>query len=280
MKFGMGTNVRVYWHEGKPVPSVSTIMKMFASGIPFNWPATRAMTHVKNCMVDYAFNLADACDEAVGDAERYMDECADLGTAIHDAISESFKTGNRVNGVTTNEEIMDDFIYQKLINNAWKWIDKFHVEPILVESAMSNDRYAGTLDLFCEIDSEAYETKRWCKKYNKTFPQPHRRVKALVDWKVTASFYDDMPVKLSGYYDLLEEYGYKPDVMFIGRFSKGTGSLNVKDYTPELEDSRITFDLACKLFHHNFKDYLNELEQEATRQRIAKAEHKKEEVKK
>jgi hypothetical protein len=49
----------------------------------------------------------------------------------------------------------------------------------------------------------------------------------------------------------------------------------VKDYTPELEDSRITFDLACKLFHHNFKDYLNEQEQEATRQRIAKQGVKK-----
>jgi hypothetical protein len=243
---------------------------MFNNGIPFNWPADRAMTYIKNCMVDYDFNLADACNEAVSDAERYMNECANLGTAVHDAISESFKTGVRSDEASPEAEIVDDFIYRKLINNAWKWIDKFHVDPILVEAALSNERWAGTLDLYCEVDSEAFETKRWCKKYGKEFPQPHRRVKALIDWKCTNSFGDDMPIKLSGYWDLLVEYGYRPDVMFIGRFSKGTGSLNVKDYTPELADSRITFDLACQLFHHNFKDYLNELEQEATRQCIAK----------
>lgn len=274
------SNPRIYWHKGKPVPSVSTICKMFNSGIPFEWPATRAMAYVKNCMVDYDFNLADACDEAVGDAKRYMNETADLGTAVHEAISEYFKTGIRSNESSPNAEIMDDFIYKKLINNAWKWLDKFHVEPILVEAAMSCEAYAGTLDLFCELDSGAFETKRWCKAHNKEFPQPQRRVKALVDWKVTASFYDDMPVKLSAYYDLLVLYGYHPEVMIIGRFSKGTGSLNIKDYTGELADSRITFDLACQLFHHNFKDYLNEQEQEATRQRIAKVESKKVEVKK
>ena len=273
MKFGM-SKPRIYWHKQKPVPSVSTICKMFNSGIPFNWPATRAMTYVKNCMVDYAFNLADACDEAVGDAERYMDECAALGTAIHDAISESFKTGVRTNGNTTNEEIMDDFIYQKLINNAWKWIDKFHVEPILVEAAMSNDRYAGTLDLYCEIDSESFETKRWCTKHGVSFPQNQRRVKTLLDWKVTNSYYDDMPVKLAAYFDLLLEYGYDPEAMIIGRFSKSTGSLNVKDYSGEYLDSKITFNLACKLFHHNFYEYLKELEVEAERQSQAKIERK------
>jgi hypothetical protein len=273
MKFGM-SKPRIYWHKGKPVPSVSTIMKMFNSGIPFNWPAKRAMDFIKNCLVNPDFSVADACDEAVDDAERYMKECADLGTAIHKAIADSFMTGVRLASSTTNEDIMDDFIYQKLITNAWKWIDKFHVDPILVEKAMSNPVYAGTLDLFCEIDSEAFETKKWCKARGLAFPQPHRRVLILLDWKVTASYYDDMPVKLSGYYDLLKEYGYDPSYMIIGRFSKTTGSLNIKDYTDELADSRITFDLACKLFHHNYKEYLNEQEQEAIRQRTARIERK------
>jgi hypothetical protein len=250
---------------------------MFASSIPFNWPATRAMDYVKNSMVNLDFNLADACDEAVDAAERYMKETADLGTAIHDAISESFKTGVRNDEYfSPNVELMDDFIYKKLINNAWKFIDKFHVDPILVEAAMSNDKYAGTLDLFCDIDSEAFEVKKWCKAHGFDFPQPHRRVKALFDWKVTASYYDDMPVKLSAYSKLLCEYGYKPDVMIIGRFSKKTGSLNIKDYTDDYSDSIRTFDLAVQLFHLNFKKYLKEQEQEAVRQRTAKIEAKKE----
>lgn len=274
MKFGM-SSPRIYWHKGKPVPSVSTVMKMFHSGIPFNWPAKRAMDFIKNSLVNPDFSVADACNEAVDDAERYMKECADLGTAIHEAIANSFLTGVRLKTPTVNEELMDDFIYQKLLTNVWKWIDMYNVTPILVEKAMSNEIFAGTLDLFCELDSEAFETKKWCKARGLAFPQPHRRVLVLLDWKVTASYYDDMPVKLSAYKQLLEEYNYKPEKMIIGRFSRTTGSLNIKDYTDEEDDSYITFHLACKLFHHNYKDYLNELEQEAIRQRTARIERKK-----
>ncbi len=96
----------------------------------------------------------------------------------------------------------------------------------------------------------------------------------MLDWKVTKSYYDDMPVKLSAYWMLLDEYGYKPEVALIVRFSKETGSLNIKDYTGELADSLITFELLVSLFHHNFKNFLEKTEQEATRQRIAKIERK------
>jgi len=251
-------------------------MKMFKSGLPFNWPATRAMTYVKLMGAQPEFDLDSICEDAENDADRYMHETADLGTAIHEALANSFMTGKRCFDVPEQcPGIMNDFIYRKLLTNGWKWRDKYNVTHILVEKAMSNDKYAGTLDLFCEMDSEGFETKRMCKKYKLEFPQPHRRVKVLLDWKATNGFYDDMPVKLSAYYDLLKEYGYDPEAMIIARFSKETGSINIKDYTPELEDSRITFDLATKLFHHNFKKYLNELEQEATRQRKAKLERKK-----
>lgn len=273
MKFGMGTP-RVYWHNNKPVPSVSTITQIFKSGIPFNWTADRAMNYVIDSMLDIDFNLEDLLIEAKDDAEKYMNDCSDLGTAIHGAISNSFITGERDNELPDDITLMDTLLYKKLLNNAWKWIDKFNVDPVLVEKAMSNDRFAGTLDLFCELDSEAFEVKRWCTARGVEFPQPHRRVKTLLDWKATASYYDDMPVKLSGYYRLLKEYGYEPEAALIGRFSRKTGSLNIKDYTDELPDAYITFDLACQLFHHNFKKFLEETEQEADRQRMAKAERK------
>jgi hypothetical protein len=277
MKFGM-SKPRIYWHKGKPVPSVSTVMSMFKSGIPFNWPAKRAMDNIKNSLVNPDFSVADACNDAVNDAERYMNECADLGTGIHEAIATSFVTGVRLTEPSASmehPELMDNFIYQKLLTNVWKWIDKYNVTPILVEKAMSNVTYAGTLDLFCELDSNAYETKKWCRMHKVDYPQPIQRVKVLLDWKVTASYYDDMPVKLAAYQRLLYQYGYKPEVMLIARFSKATGTLNIKDYSDEFEDSYITFNLACQLFHHNFKEYLNELEQEAERQRIARIERKK-----
>jgi len=170
---------------------------------------------------------------------------------------------------------MDRNIYEKLLKNAWDWIDQHHVEPILVEKAFSNEGWAGTLDLFCEMDSEGFKTKRWCKLRGVKYPQPHQRVRTLIDWKFCNGFYDDMPVKLSAYFKLLEEYDYNPEAMVIGRFSKETGSLNVKDYTNEYKESLETFQLACKLFHLNFKNYLENLEQEAERQRIAKAERNK-----
>jgi hypothetical protein len=222
------------------------------------------------------FNLDDICDAAANDAKNYMNECADLGTAIHEAISNSFVTGVRDDTIPEDcPNIMDSFIYKKLVSNAFKFIDKFHVTPILVEKALSNDRYAGTLDLLCEMDSAAWQTKKWCKTHKVDYPQPSLRVNTLIDWKVTASYYDDMPVKLAAYRYLLKAKGYPVDTMLIARFSKETGSINIKDYTDEYDDSLITFDLACELFHHNFKKYLNELEQEAIRQRIAKIERKK-----
>ncbi len=275
MKFGM-SNPRIYWHDTKPVPSVSTIMKMFKSGIPFEWPAKRAMEFVKLSGVSPEFNLDDICDEAVHDAARYMDECMALGTAVHETIEQYFKTGDKTPlPMECDEEVSNDFIYRKMLINVFKWLDKYHVVPILVEKAMTSVRYAGTIDLFCEIDSEAFETRRWCKKQGVDFPQPHRRVKMLGDWKVAASYYDDMPVKLAAYRRLLGDYGYDCEGMMIMRFSKDTGSLNVKDFTGEYDDSLTTFNLATELFHHNFKDFLESTEQEADRQRIAKIERKK-----
>lgn len=274
MNFGM-SNPRLYWHDNKPVPSVSTVVKIFNSGIPFSWPADRCVAYIKSGMIDPDFSLEDALDDAAKDATNYMDECSIIGTAIHEAISLFFISGQRDYLLPEEERVVDLYILQKMLNNVWKWIDQYHVEPILVEKALSNDSYAGTLDLFCELDSEAFETKRWCKAHGVTYPvQKHRRVKALLDWKVTKSYYDDMPVKLSAYKHLLEENNYQPEAMLIVRFSKETGSLNVKDYTDEYVDSFITFDLACRLFHHNFKKYLNETEQEAKRQRTAKRERK------
>jgi hypothetical protein len=252
-------------------------MKIFKSGIPFAWPADRAMNFMKLAAVDPSFNFDDAADEAVHDAERYMDECMALGTAVHDTIHQNFDTGDKTPLPIDlgSGETVDDFIYNKMLDNTWKFIDKFHVVPLLVEAAMSCPQYAGTIDLLCEIDNEAYKTKRWCKKQGVSWPQPHKRVIALMDWKVAASFYDDMPVKLAAYKHMLIEYNWQPEVMLIGRFSKDTGSLNVKDYTAEYTDSFITFDLSCQLFHHNFKKFLKETEQEATRQRTAKIERKK-----
>jgi hypothetical protein len=199
----------------------------------------------------------------------------ELGTAIHQALADSFILGTR-NTVVPDDcpHLLDNYIYEKLLTNAWKFIDKFHVTPILVEKAMSNEFYAGTLDLYCEMDSAAFETKKWCKTHKVDFPQPNRRVKVLLDWKVTASYYDDMPVKLAAYKQLLEEYNYKPEYMLIARFSKETGSINIKDYTDEEEDAYMTFHLACQLFHHSFKKYLLETEQEADRQRKARIERK------
>jgi hypothetical protein len=274
MKFGM-SNPRIYFHDEIAVPSVSTVTKQIKSGVPFNWPAFRAMQYVKDSMMEPDFNLEDILDEAMDDAERYMNATSCLGTAIHETLSQYLITGDKESYYTEDmEKLMDFYLYEKLLDNAFKWIEKYHVESILVEKSMTNSMYAGTLDLYCEIDSEAFENKRWCTKHNKEFPQPHRRVKCLLDWKVTKSYYDDMPVKLSAYWGLLEAYDYKPETALIVRFSRETGSLNVKDYTDEIRDGKITFDLLTVLFHHNFKEYLKKIEQEAERQRIAKEERK------
>ncbi len=269
------SNPRIYWHDKKPVPSVSTVVKIFNNGIPFNWPARVAMDFVKSDMVDPEFSLEDSLEEAKNSAEKYVEECGILGTLVHATVANYFLTGDKdpaqfIDEAGYTDIIIDRFILTKMLNNAWKWIDKYHVTPILVEKALSCRMYAGTFDLLCELDSEAFETKRWCKAQEVEFPQPSRRVTALIDWKITKSYYDDMPVKLSAYKHLLLEKGYPCDVMLIVRFSKDTGSLNVKDYTSEYTDSFTTFDLACLIFHLNFKKYLEETEQEAERQRTAK----------
>lgn len=275
MNFGI-SNPRVYWHNKKPVPSVSTITRIAKNGIPFDWPARKTAELIKWCGLNPDFDLDDICEEAVGAAARYMDECMALGTAVHDTIKRFFETGDKLPIPIENPEtaLIYEDIYTKILDNVWKWIEKFHVEPILVEKAMSCDVYAGTIDLLCTIDSDAFMTKKWCTARGLDYPQPNKRVCVLLDWKVSAGYSDDMPVKLAAYMALLYDYGYEPEYMFIGRFSKETGSLNLKDYTDEFDDCLETFKLLAGLFHHNFKNYLNDLEQEAERQRKAKIERK------
>jgi len=274
MRFGM-SNPRVYWHKKKAVPSVSTVTKIFQNGIPFNWPASKAMEFVKDHGLDPdGIDIEDICDEAVGESERYMNEAAILGTAVHASLDRFFKTRSKTPEPLPAGAFFDDYVYRTMIIRAITWLDKYHVTPALVEAAMSNDRYGGTIDLLCTLDSEAFQTKRWCKTHHLPYPQPHKRVTALLDWKVAASYYEDMPVKLAAYRKMLLDYGYPVEVMLIGRFSKLTGSLNIKDYTDVYSESLKTFDLACELFHHNFKDMLEKLEQEKERQRKARIEKK------
>jgi len=273
MRFGMG-EPRIYWHEDKPVPSVSTITKIFRNGIPFDWPAKRAMDFVKMYGLDPdGIDIEDICDDAVGDAARYMDEAAALGTAVHESMEAYFKE-KIITPAPLDAPYLDGHIYRTMLSRARKWCEKHNVEPILVEAAMTSPKYGGTIDLFCELDSTAFETKRWCTQRGLDFPRPKRRVKALVDWKVAAGYYEDMPVKLAAYFSLLRNYGYEPEAMLIGRFSKNTGSLNIKDYTDEYSHALHTFVLANEIFTHNFADMLEKLEQERRRQSKASIDKK------
>jgi hypothetical protein len=137
------------------IPGVTTILK---AGIPkpklINW-AGRATAEgaLNNWDRLSELKLADRLKELEGIRYEETDKAADKGTQIH-LYAEALVQGIEVHGIPDN--------LRGHVENYVRFIDAWHLDPILVECVIVNYTrgYAGTLDLIADLDTPTGERQR------------------------------------------------------------------------------------------------------------------------
>ena len=189
-----------YNSQGKEIPSVTQIISLLNHKGFMEW---------SNML---GFKRID-----VGD---YLDECAWVGTVVHDRISKSF------NGETTflnlgGKKAME---IEMLFKRFMTWKETTQVDMILSEERMQNERYGGTLDLVC--------------KY------PNGSV-GLIDFKTGSKPKPSHLLQLGGYLNLLEDTNKElyDEIDFAEVITLGGKSINmVSRSIEEMQLYRDTFE--------------------------------------
>lgn len=193
---------RFYDIEGKPYPSVTTILGIIDKGEGFKkW-------------------LLKSTQEG---AEKQTKEACDLGTRVHEIIEAHVKseiTGNSFDFASLVLEMpADQKEKAKLCLSAYsEWENEHHVKYIQSELFLVSKLhgYAGTTDIIAKVDG-AY---------------------SLLDIKTSKSFWDTMGLQLSAY---AKAYTEKTDIPIEKRFILRLDKENGKPHFKEYQDEFITF---------------------------------------
>lgn len=203
----------------------------------------------------------------------FMQSKADYGTIMH-VLFTKLLLNKEVNVVSEVEYLKEQLntIADININELKKdvicfvkFIEDYKVKPIAVELPVMNDRYAGTIDLLCEMDyyekgyfGEVYKTKSGKNKKGdpKQSYQLHRVI-AIVDYKSgRKGFYDTHRVQLHAYKQLIKD-NYDIDVEKVFNFApsdfvKDITEHSIKEPIYKLENQSnekysLMWELYCKL---------------------------------
>ena len=177
LKFTKGNHQ--YRLDGNHVPGVTTILGVLDKPAIPKWAAKR--------VAEFVATEPDAIDQLRNLGERSMvnalkeipwqqrDDAGKRGTTIHD-YAEALLNGEEV-------EVDDELV--PVVENALRFMDDWHIEPILVEAAVGSreHRYAGTLDLIAQ--------------YRR--PDTGARGVAIFDWKSGKALYPEYAWQLAAY---------------------------------------------------------------------------------
>ncbi len=146
-------NHRYTW-DGKPVPSVTTILGRLGKGDALiQWAANCAVDHVANAIIrDGLISKGDddAIISTLSEARKAWtikrDDAADIGTRVH-----AYARGI-LEGKSPPEPL--DGPAQKGIEAFWRWVEQHRIEPYAVERRVMSRQhmYAGTCDFYGLID--------------------------------------------------------------------------------------------------------------------------------
>jgi hypothetical protein len=201
-----------YAWDGKPVPSVTTIINRLGKGDALvQWAANCAVEHIRQ----YARSTARAVTETEWEAalaaasKAYAvkrDAAADIGTRVHDYARMILE------GKTPPEPL--DGPAQKAIEAFWHWVEQHCIRPLAVERRVMSaaGMYAGTTDFYGYIDDRL----------------------AVLDFKTGRGVYDEAWWQTSAYVAAIEEElrpAVSPD-RWIVHLDKETGAC-----TPHLRHS-------------------------------------------
>ena len=186
MKFGKSP-ARYYQHEGKMLPSVTSILTLLSKSALIQWAANCAVEYIEEIWAKGERTAKSDFQPARTAYRQASIEAADYGTYIHTLCKYYFDTGE----VKSPHEQT-----QKLMTSFYAWCKKHNVKPIETEIVVYGDGYAGRVDLICELDCFWYKSKD--KKDQQVGRR--RRVVALIDFKTgKGSYYNEWYLQAAGY---------------------------------------------------------------------------------
>lgn len=170
-----------YRLDGKPVPGVTTILGILDKPAIPKWAAAQVAEYVADNADAVEHLRAMGRDPMVaalkGIPWQRRDDAAARGTTLHD-YAERILRGEDVT-------LSDDDPLVPVVENAIRFMEEWHIEPLLIEAACASraDWWAGTLDL--------------AARYRR--PDTGHEGVAIFDWKSGKALYPEYAWQLNAY---------------------------------------------------------------------------------
>ena len=168
--------------DGTVVPSATTVIGVLGLN--------------KQALIAWAARLAS---QGI-DPMRYRDEAADAGSCAHEMVRAYWRGEEPDLSPYSQEQIQ---AARNSLQAFYKWVERKHIEPILVEQPMVSERhrFGGTPDVVAVVDGKL----------------------ELLDWKTSAGLYIEHKIQVSAYYHMLKEHGYKVQRVRLIRIGREEG---------------------------------------------------------
>jgi len=232
---GWGRYSRFYTTpEGQTYPSVTTILKAVNKPALVAWAAREERKMILSALRGLMertqkgtskLQFMNRLDDAIGEQKAHtkiLNKAGDIGSEIH-SMAEWVLRSELKQEVGPEPELSDG-AQQGFV--AWDdWRQSVNLVPLLIEQTVYSDKhkYAGTLDLLCEMDLPPLDIDG-----NPTHLEGRGHV--MADWKSGKAIYVEARMQTAAYREALVEMGHAPKNVhgMVVRVPKTVGDPNVE----------------------------------------------------
>jgi len=234
---GYGRSSRFYeTPEGMIYPSVTTILSAINKPALVPWAAKEERKMVLTALRGLMDSKPDGVkvsrlqfmaqlDDAIGKEKAHsklLNKASNIGTQIHEMAEWVLRS--ELQQETGPEPVLSDEAQSGFV--AWDdWRKSVNLVPLLIEQTVYSDKhkYAGTLDLLCEMDLPPVDA----------FGYPTSltgRGTVMTDWKSGKGIYNEYHLQTAAYIEAIIEMGHAPNGThgLIVRVPKVIGDPNVE----------------------------------------------------
>jgi len=167
-----------------------------------------------NYILGKAFNKGDGfyrylLNSTREEADRKLKFAGNKGSRVHQAISDLVKGHKITLGTKYNDELSGissplTFVEWRTVLAFISWAEEYKPKTIWNEHSVCNEKYAGTLDWFGEIEYEG------------------KKILCVIDFKTSSAIWGDYPLQLAAYWGTIKDKTISTAVLRIGtRHKKG-----------------------------------------------------------
>jgi len=196
---------RYYTHNGRQLPSVTTICGMLDKPALVQWAANQACDYILDQLGDIDSRIqadqlnseivSNVVERARTEFRKAGKRAMEIGSKVH-AYIESYLLENKEPLITGDREIAGFLAFLE-------WAEQHDMVVISTEHTVYYDRYAGTCDLICKLDGKKCLIDFKTSKIGDDTPayNEHR-------WQVAAYRQTDPTIEGTGILYLNKETGY------------------------------------------------------------------------